>query len=923
MILIDRKDELFMLHELLASSRRGIGHVALVSGSVGIGKSELLYTFAEEASATGSEVLRAVGREHERDVPFGIAHQLVRDLSLPAPLRTQMTVLENSFASDPPAPHESAALQAHVARGLCRALLHAAGAGGLLLCVDDVQHTDSASLSCLLQLLPHTRSAPVMLLFSRPDSARHCLPLLSTELLRHPFYRRVRLAPLSPEGTTELTTKALCTEKAQALGPVYHSLSGGNPLLVHALLRDHRDRLVDGDGDAGSEVPPAGEEFTQAVLACLHGREPDILGVARTMALLDSCSSPDRIGRLLQLGPSSVANALRHMEAAGLVAGNRFRHPAARSAVLDDIPWGVLRQQRLDVAELLHHEGLPTPTVARHLVAARHVPPCWAVPVLMDASEQARRSGDVGFALECLELALSGSDDARERALTTMMLARLEWQLNPSTVAPRLGPLSEALLTGVLPAHLAVPLSRALLWHGRFDEAAEVIRALGPKIPGPHGLFTETREWLRNRYPVMVPLLPAAEDGSGIRDSREPAAARAVLLAETVLGSTLRNGGDESSARNAEQVLRSCPLDDTSLYALESSLLALVYADRLGQASVWSARLLQEATVRQAPTWQAKLTAIRAELALRQGDLSEACALARSAMTHLSPRSWGVAVGAPLSTLVLAATAMGADDVAEEYLRHSVPEAISESRYGLQYLYARGHHHLAAGRVVMALDDFLRCGDQARAWDMDLPAFLPWRSGAAAAHLRLGQREQVRRLADAELARPGSAKSRSRGVAMCLLAEIAEPRRRASLLLEAVSVLRLTGDRLELARALAALSSAQRAIGEAEQARRALYQALHLADVCGAGPLQLSLPPRCREETPPDPGTVPRDPLSAAERRVASLASLGNSNREIADQLCVTISTVEQHLTRVYRKLNVTRRADLPREFRTLAVGSI
>ncbi|WNZ07193.1 AAA family ATPase [Streptomyces sp. 11x1] len=924
MILIDRKDELFTLHEFLAASRRGNGHVVLVSGSVGIGKSELLYAFAEEASATGSEVLRAVGREEERDVPFGIVHQLVRDIPLPAPLRTRMTVLENSFASEPPARHESAALQAHVARGLCRALLHAAGAGGLLLCVDDVQHTDSASLSCLLQLLPHTRSAPVMLVFSRPDSARHCPPLLSTELLRHPFYRRVRLAPLSPEGTTELTKTALGTEEAQALGPAYHSLSGGNPLLVHALLRDHRDRVDGaGDGDAGSEVPPAGEEFAQAVLACLHGREPDILGVARTMALLDSCSSPDRIGRLLQLGPSSVANALRHMEAAGLVDGNRFRHPAARSAVLDDIPWGVLSQQRVDIAELLHHEGLPTPTVARHLVAARHVPPCWAVPVLMDASEQARRSGDVGFALECLELALSGSDDAREQALTTMMLARLEWQLNPSMVMPRLGPLSEALLTGVLPAQLAVPLSRALLWHGRFDEAAEVIRALGPKVPGPQGLFTENREWLRNRYPTMVPLLPAAEDGPGIRDSREPAAARPVLLAETVLGSTLRNGGDESSAWSAEQVLRSCPLDDSSLYALESALLSLVYADRLGQASVWSAKLLQKATARQAPTWQAKLTAIRAELALRQGDLNEACTLARSAMTHLSPRSWGVAVGAPLSTLVLAATAMGADDVAEEYLRHSVPEAISESRYGLQYLYARGHHHLAAGRVHAALDDFLRCGDQARAWDMDLPSFLPWRSGAAAAHLRLGQRDQVRRLADAELARPGSAKSRSRGVAMCLLAEIAEPRRRASLLLEAVSVLRLTGDRLELARALAALSSAQRAIGEAEQARRALYQALHLADVCGAEHLQPSLAPRGREETPPDPGTVPRDPLSAAERRVASLAALGNSNREIADQLCVTISTVEQHLTRVYRKLNVTRRADLPREFKTLTVGSI
>jgi DNA-binding CsgD family transcriptional regulator len=52
--------------------------------------------------------------------------------------------------------------------------------------------------------------------------------------------------------------------------------------------------------------------------------------------------------------------------------------------------------------------------------------------------------------------------------------------------------------------------------------------------------------------------------------------------------------------------------------------------------------------------------------------------------------------------------------------------------------------------------------------------------------------------------------------------------------------------------------------------------------------------------------------LSDAERRVAALAAVGYTNREISDKLFVTMSTVEQHLTRTYRKLNVTSRADLP-----------
>ena len=57
-----------------------------------------------------------------------------------------------------------------------------------------------------------------------------------------------------------------------------------------------------------------------------------------------------------------------------------------------------------------------------------------------------------------------------------------------------------------------------------------------------------------------------------------------------------------------------------------------------------------------------------------------------------------------------------------------------------------------------------------------------------------------------------------------------------------------------------------------------------------------------------------RHVLSEAERRVAKLAALGHTNREISQTLYITVSTVEQHLTRVYRKLGITRRTDLPAE---------
>lgn len=51
--------------------------------------------------------------------------------------------------------------------------------------------------------------------------------------------------------------------------------------------------------------------------------------------------------------------------------------------------------------------------------------------------------------------------------------------------------------------------------------------------------------------------------------------------------------------------------------------------------------------------------------------------------------------------------------------------------------------------------------------------------------------------------------------------------------------------------------------------------------------------------------------LSASERRVALLAAEGYTNREISARLFITVSTVEQHLTRVYRKMAITSQATL------------
>ena len=51
--------------------------------------------------------------------------------------------------------------------------------------------------------------------------------------------------------------------------------------------------------------------------------------------------------------------------------------------------------------------------------------------------------------------------------------------------------------------------------------------------------------------------------------------------------------------------------------------------------------------------------------------------------------------------------------------------------------------------------------------------------------------------------------------------------------------------------------------------------------------------------------------LTPSERRVAERAAAGRRNREIAEELFVTLKTVEVHLGRAYTKLGISSRSQL------------
>jgi DNA-binding CsgD family transcriptional regulator len=108
------------------------------------------------------------------------------------------------------------------------------------------------------------------------------------------------------------------------------------------------------------------------------------------------------------------------------------------------------------------------------------------------------------------------------------------------------------------------------------------------------------------------------------------------------------------------------------------------------------------------------------------------------------------------------------------------------------------------------------------------------------------------------------------------------------------------GAELLAAEAAADAAVAWRRAGDAKRADAGLHRAAKLAEACpGAVTPALSpLDARVR--------------LTDAERETAALAAAGRSNVEIAVELQLSVRTVENRLQRIYHKLGVRRRTELP-----------
>jgi DNA-binding CsgD family transcriptional regulator len=882
MTLIGRDSELAVLRAVFRDCADGSGTAVLVQGPVAGGKSALLREFIAFAVTEGATCLSAIAAPAERGLPMGVVGQLFPNDPLPEFLTS--VGLDGTSGITP--------AMARAFERLRSGLMHPGSGLPVVITVDDLHHADVASWHFLSYLARRSGSAPIMLVLAE---SMHTLP--ADRQVRAEIVRQARccvvLRPLSPAGVAGLLGRYLTPAAAERLASAAHALAGGSPHLVHALAQDTRSA----GGPTAHWLDPR-DAFRQAVVSCLHRHEPTTVQLGQAVAILAEDEPRELIEVLLGTCPESAGRAWAALAGSGLLDAGHFRHPVARQAVLDHLTRAECESWHADVAYAQYRAGAAATTIARHLLASRPAGARWRVPLLHEAADVALADGDTTRAVGYLQRCEAEIDDERQRAVTGFALVRAQWPVDPESAVRRLDALVAAARRGNLNRWCQRELAHHLLWTGNHGAAAEML--------GPPDFLAFAGS--------LVPEAPPSDTGfpAGSLARRSPLAFLYPGLAGRDFGQPLPVAeltGDPTRAA-AERIIAEHSLADPTLASVTATLVALVADEALDQATGWCAMLLGECeTAGAGPLWRAVLTSVRALAELRRGDLPAAENDAHTALALLSPATWGVAIGVPLSTLVLAATARHDREAAAAALRVPVPEAMRETVFGLLHLYAEAEHQLATGSAAAALAGFTACGTRMTDWELDLPGLVPWRGRAAEAHLALGDEGSARGLAREQLARAAVRFLWARGTALRVLALACPLPERLTLLGQAVDLLREAGARSELAVTLAELARACLAAGDTGRARRTGRQARDLACQCG---LPMPATGLDQEGTRPEEPAGLGVPLSEAERRVAALAASGHTNVQIAHRLFVTVSTVEQHLTRVYRKLGVTGRADLP-----------
>ena len=606
-------------------------------------------------------------------------------------------------------------------------------------------------------------------------------------------------------------------------------------------------------GSVDSWVAEVGPGFTRVIDRLLDTRQAAGLRLAaQSIALFGHHCRPGTLSQVTGIELAQLSEMLEELDDIGLLAPGHVLRPWVREAVRSCTDTEVIRSLHLRIAEVLHNDGATNEGIARHLLVAAEASQPWARDVLCAAAEDATRAGHHEDAVEMLNLALDWCDRPDFRLEIRARTWEVQWCANPGQANTQVQALFETARDGKLPGRWLPRLSRMAAWHGRAGDARDLIARDNATPSDEEPLLVERVLSDMWLRHVFPSVPPPIELQPDLIAGFSPALHRAHALPALLMA-----GNADRAATAASEVLQFIGPCEQYLEVAQAALFTLLLLERLDQADPSYQRLLRDAAESGPASRNSLFVATEATVAYWRGDAGAAVELAQRAIDLAGGQEWSIHVALPHAVRLMALIEQGRRSETVEALGIHLPGDCSHSPYGLLHLRARGLHHLSTNALQSAADDFRSIGGTLTSWHMESPGLLPWRTDLAEVYLRLGDRESSRRLAEEHLALAASRTSWS-GV-----------------------------------RAVRLLAAAESAAADSPPTRRI---------VVARNRKVYSTADRWMKLTP-------------AEIRVALLATRGFTNREISEALYITVSTVEQHLTRIYRKLRIEGRARLTAEY--------
>lgn len=892
--LVARSAELKLLHQLLSPEPPG-PRAVLLTGEAGIGKTALWRHAVDRGREHGAVVLTARPAEDEMLGALVGLGDLVDHSKIGADvLRPGLDLFARG-------------------RGLLAALQELAQTSTVIIAIDDLQWLDADSSRVLRYVFRRLEHESIRLLVTwriEPDSRPPTVPLS----FPHDLAQTRHVGPLSLAELRRLLALQWNSVSPLTLRSI-HAASNGNPLYAIEVART----LSPGQRRTGIS---ASGPLPRSLGGVIENRLAEVDDDLRPLIELVAVAGRVTLSQIEEHLPThEVGELLIEARNQGLIATDEahriyLAHPLLSSGVEQAMNPIGRRQLHLNLAE-----GADDPLVrARHMALATDEADAAVADELEEAARTARAAGTPAVAVEFARHSgrVTPPDDADGVQRRTLLEAESRAAAGDASGACSLyddvvarsppGPeRARALLQRFYVENDDLELGDALLRQAVADAEAD---------PVLHGEATDTLAWYRGVFAgdITGGITTGCQAVERLQDAgnelRHRWAQGHLVHMETLAGrpdiprmASLADYFDEHGPPNlgggprawlTKQLLFNGDLDG----ARREMNRVLVDYDRRGFVIGLPYRYYDLAL-----------------LEIAAGNLAEALEWSRTGITLARDAESPDIEGWLLYPLSLAQSWLGDTDAARESAKQLMARPGRAGGSALGELRARsalGVTELGCGNAEAAVEALAPAVELADRIGLAHPGFIPVLPDAAVANAACGHQAEAARLAD-RLDQQAAQLGLERIIAMADLVrgavELADGNCDA-----ARDRLRAAQDRFErlgmgpdAARGTLLLGRAELRAGRRSEAVACFTEAMARFDAIGApGWSGLARTAMDRADRGRSDGR-----LTDAEARIAELISLGRTNKEVAAALFVSVSTVEAHLTRLYRKLGIRSRTEL------------